>query len=110
MEVGRVSRPAGPTSPTRQPKAETDGSTSAEPSLSKGDEQADEIEDESRGNGKIEVKGVGIIRAHEAINILDRIPRNDPFRARAFQIVMDWLNRASRDERTTANPRRSRQR
>ncbi len=36
-------------------------------------------------------RGVGVERAHEAINILSRIPKNDLLRKRGFQIVADWL-------------------
>ncbi len=41
-------------------------------------------------NGKTE-KGVGVIRANEAINSLSRIPKNDALRKRGFQIVTDWI-------------------
>jgi len=36
-------------------------------------------------------RGVGIDRAHEAVNCLMRIPKNDPFRKRGFQIVTDFI-------------------
>ncbi len=36
---------------------------------------------------------VGVIQANEAINALMRIPRGDALRARAWQIVRDWLDR-----------------
>lgn len=36
-------------------------------------------------------KGVGVIRANEAINSLSRIPKNDALRKRGFQIVTDWI-------------------
>jgi ParB-like chromosome segregation protein Spo0J len=42
-------------------------------------------------NGEIKVKGVGIIRGHEAINCLIRIPKNDALRKRGFQVVTDWI-------------------
>jgi ParB-like chromosome segregation protein Spo0J len=35
--------------------------------------------------------GVGVSRAHEAINCLRRIPKNDRLRKRGFQIVTDWI-------------------
>jgi hypothetical protein len=38
---------------------------------------------------------VGTIRAHEAINCLMRIPKNDALRERGFQIVMDWIRQNS---------------
>ena len=34
----------------------------------------------------------GISKSHEAINSLTRIPRDDPLRERAFQIVGDWID------------------
>lgn len=34
---------------------------------------------------------VGVLRANEAIDCLMKIPKNDPHRARAFQIVSDWI-------------------
>lgn len=36
-------------------------------------------------------RGVGVFRAHEAINCLIRIPQNDALRKRGFQIVTDWI-------------------
>ncbi len=39
------------------------------------------------------VQGKGIFLAHEAINCLQRIPKNDPFRKRAAEIVRDWIAR-----------------
>lgn len=38
-----------------------------------------------------DLKGVGVIRAHEAINSLKRIPKDDPLKIRGFQIVTDWI-------------------
>lgn len=35
--------------------------------------------------------GVGIIKANMAIDALKRIPRDDEFRVRAFQMVKDWM-------------------
>ncbi len=37
------------------------------------------------------VRGKGIIYAHEAINSLSRIPKNDALRKRGFQLVKDWI-------------------
>jgi ParB-like chromosome segregation protein Spo0J len=37
--------------------------------------------------------GVGVIKANEAINILMRIPKDDPLRKRGFQIVSDWIKK-----------------
>lgn len=50
--------------------------------------EQEEVE-EAAPNGK--QKGVGVIRAHEAINCLIRIPKNDALRKRGFQIVTDWI-------------------
>lgn len=38
-----------------------------------------------------EVQGVGTVLAHEAINSLSRIPKNDALRKRGFQLVTDWI-------------------
>jgi ParB-like chromosome segregation protein Spo0J len=46
---------------------------------------------EEEDSGEIKVQGVGVIRAHEAINCLTRIPKNDQLRKRGFQIVTDWI-------------------
>jgi hypothetical protein len=40
-----------------------------------------------------ERRGVGIIRANEAINCLIRIPKNDALRKRGFQLVTDWIRK-----------------
>lgn len=53
----------------------------SKPSASRGGEP-------ERAAGKTEV---GIDRAHEAIGCLIRIPKNDRFRKRGFQIVTDWI-------------------
>jgi ParB-like nuclease family protein len=47
--------------------------------------------DEKESNGEIKLQGVGVFRAHEAINSLKRIPKNDALRKRGFQIVTDWI-------------------
>ena len=36
---------------------------------------------------------VGVTLANEALNLLMRIPKNDPLRKRGFQVVMDWIRR-----------------
>ena len=36
-------------------------------------------------------RGVGVLRANEAIDALKRIPKNDALRKRGFQIVTDWI-------------------
>jgi transcriptional regulator with XRE-family HTH domain len=43
------------------------------------------------GKKSKEPVGVGVIRAHEALNHLTRIPKNDALRKRGFQIVTDWI-------------------
>lgn len=46
----------------------------------------------------------GLELAHEAIGVLRRIPRDDQFRARGFQIVEDWITQAKkRDAHEEAN-------
>ena len=51
---------------------------------------------EAKGEAKAPepIKGIGIRVANEAINLLSRIPKNDCFRERGFQIVSDWLKQA----------------
>jgi len=54
--------------------------------------------------------GVGVSRAHEAINCLKRIPKNDRLRKRGFQIVTDWIRdnqrATNRDTRAKGFPSR----
>lgn len=40
---------------------------------------------------EIKSRGVGVRLAHEALNCLTRIPKNDQLRGRGFQIVTDWI-------------------
>lgn len=40
---------------------------------------------------EVELRGVGIFRANEAIDCLKRIPKNDALRKRGFQVVTDWI-------------------
>jgi ParB-like chromosome segregation protein Spo0J len=54
-------------------------------------EDIDEEEAQAKQNG--ERRGVGIIKANEAINILSRIPKNDALRKRGFQLVTDWIRK-----------------
>jgi ParB-like chromosome segregation protein Spo0J len=49
-------------------------------------------EDGQQG-GEIKPLGVGVLRGHEAIDCLSRIPKNDALRERGFQIVTDWIKR-----------------
>ena len=50
-------------------------------------DDADQHDDDPR-----KVRGKGVFLANEAINCLMRIPRNDALRARAWEIVRDWLD------------------
>lgn len=51
--------------------------------------QVENVIPENESNGCR--KGIGVIRANEAINCLIRIPKNDALRKRGFQIVTDWI-------------------
>lgn len=57
---------------------------------------AENIDDEPEETDERKLRGVGVIRAHEAINCLSRIPKNDQLRKRGFQIVTDWIKRNMR--------------
>jgi hypothetical protein len=57
------------------------------------EEEKQEEPPEEKTNGEIKERGVGVIRAHEAINCLTRIPKNDASRKRGFQIVKDWIRK-----------------
>ena len=37
------------------------------------------------------LRGAGVFRGNEAIDALKRIPKDDPERQRAWQIVLDWI-------------------
>lgn len=43
--------------------------------------------------------------AHQAIDALKRIPKNDPLRKRGFQIVTDWI-KANKEELVLCNPQK----
>lgn len=51
-------------------------------------EEPEPEEVKPRKNGK---PPVGVILANEALNVLMRIPKDDPLRKRGFQIVADWI-------------------
>lgn len=51
--------------------------------------------EEKEDSGEVRRKGVGVIYAHEAINCLKEIPKNDALRKRGFQIVTDWIRHNS---------------
>lgn len=42
-------------------------------------------------------RGKGLTIAHEAINLLATIPKNDALRKRGFQVVLDWVQRNLRN-------------
>jgi hypothetical protein len=59
-------------------------------------EEEEELIDETGPepeSGARKVRGKGIFLAHEAINSLIRIPKNDTLRRRGFQLVTDWIER-----------------
>lgn len=58
-------------------------------------EPGDSVDDEpvKAVGPKPKKAGKGVELANEAINVLKRIPRNDPFRQRAGEIVTDWCKR-----------------
>ena len=49
-------------------------------------------------------RGVGVIRANEAINCLAGIPKNDRLRERGLQIVADWIEANGRAGHRAVNP------
>lgn len=49
--------------------------------------------EDSNGHSEIKLQGVGVLRAHDAINCLKEIPPSDPLRKRAGEIVTDWIRR-----------------
>ena len=55
----------------------------------RGARKNERIEPEEKPEGVS--RGVGVMRANEAINCLMRIPKNDGLRKRGFQIVTDWI-------------------
>ena len=48
---------------------------------------------DKKTDGELKVKGVGVYRAHEAINSLTRIPKNDALRKQGFRLVTDFIRR-----------------
>lgn len=52
------------------------------------------------------VKGIGVFKANEAIDCLSRIPKNDPFRKRAKEIVLDWIKYNLSDGHAASEPHR----
>jgi len=52
---------------------------------------AQDEEEKEEENVARKVKGVGVRLAHEALNCLTRIPKDDALRKRGFQIVTDWI-------------------
>lgn len=43
------------------------------------------------GDEERQIKGKGVQYAHDAINCLKRIPKNDALRKQGFQLVTDWI-------------------
>jgi hypothetical protein len=71
-----------------QPKrVRTHHSVSKEPD----DQEPEEERDPATGTFKL--RGVGLRLAHEAINSLARIPKNDVLRKRGFEVITDWIRR-----------------
>lgn len=85
-KVAEMTAPGG--KPRRKRKAESNDETPP-------DESGEPTTDKpARKPGKL--LGVGVVRAHEAVAILRRIPQNDPLRKDGFKIVKDWLRRESK--------------
>ena len=55
------------------------------------DEAKQKQDEESIPESETKRKGVGVLRANEAIDCLKRIPKNDQLRKRGLQIVTDWI-------------------
>jgi hypothetical protein len=60
------------------------------------EEQKDKTEEKEPQTDNLEppantLRGVGVLRANEAIDRLKQIPRNDRLRKRGFQVVTDWI-------------------
>lgn len=55
------------------------------------DEQLAELEQPKPAPPIIPRKGVGVERAHDAMNALKSIPRNDQFRDRAYEMVANFI-------------------
>jgi ParB-like chromosome segregation protein Spo0J len=51
--------------------------------------EPEEVEDETNHKSR----GEGVAVAHEAINLLSQIPKNDGLRKRGLQIVLEWVQR-----------------
>jgi ParB family chromosome partitioning protein len=67
------------------------------------EEEESEGSDMGSSNGPTDAprhkpRGKGVDLAHEAINCLRRIPKNDRLRDRGFQIVTDWIRRERRQK------------
>lgn len=53
------------------------------------------VDSDTTDDGKPKVRGVGLDRAYEAINILKKIPRNDGLRREAIERVILWCKHSS---------------
>ncbi len=67
-------------------RSETPGRKRSRPAESEGPDEQPDGDEATR-------KGMGVIRANEAINCLIRIPKNDGLRKRGFQLVTDWIKK-----------------
>lgn len=50
---------------------------------------------------ELQLNGVGLLRANEALNALSRIQKDDPFRERGLQMVADWIEHNGNAPRPT---------
>lgn len=97
VEEGRMNVSAGaklstqPEEEQRREASQSEKGRSSKPSAKPPAEEPEKPKREEEGGQPKEIKGVGLIKANDAINILTRIPKNDPWRKRGFQLVMDWL-------------------
>jgi hypothetical protein len=71
---------------TKKDRKEGVAEASAEP-----DESADDEEQEDSSAPALKGKGVGLLRANEAINVLKLVPVDDPLREDAFRMVLNWI-------------------
>jgi transcriptional regulator with XRE-family HTH domain len=69
----------------RSPKAKPAVAASPEPLPAKSGKKS------KKSDGEIKPLGVGLVLAHEALNFLTRIPKDDALRKRGFQVVTDWI-------------------
>lgn len=68
-------------------------SVSNAPSMNGDHKEEEEEPDPDTDPAARRIRGKGIELAHEAINCLIRIPKNDALRSRGLQLVTDWIRR-----------------